>query len=134
MNKNSLECDSNDLHDAIDDVDTAGDGGVNVEDTNSDCEAAVDVDEEDTKVEKKHINADSILQGSVLIFICQLLNLKKSHHGCKDCQKVDESIQNFAQIFKNWSSFKMIGAEEHDEVKEDQKQNQTSESSSYCRV
>ena len=50
MNENSLECNSNNLHDAIDDVDTAWNGGVNVEDTNSDGEAAVDVDEEDTKV------------------------------------------------------------------------------------
>ena len=126
MNQDSLECYCNDFHDTIEDVDTARDGGVNVEHSNSDSEATVDVNEEDTKVEKKHVYANTIFQRCILIFVCQFLNLDKSHHCSKNSQKVYKSMQNFAQVFKNWFSFKVICAEEHNQVKEDQEENHTS--------
>lgn len=53
MNEEGLKSDGNDLHDAIEDVDAAGDGGVDVEHAHGDRQGAVDVDEEDAEINEE---------------------------------------------------------------------------------
>lgn len=53
MNEEGLKSNGNNLHDAVEDVDAARDGGVDVEHSHGDCQGAVDVDEEDAKINEE---------------------------------------------------------------------------------
>ena len=56
MDEDNLESHSNDLNDTIGNMDTARDGIILSEDTNSYSESAVDIDEENSKVKQEEIN------------------------------------------------------------------------------
>ena len=53
MNEEGLKRDGNNLHDAIEDVDAARDGGVDVEHAHGNRQGTVDVDEEDAKIDEE---------------------------------------------------------------------------------
>ena len=67
MNEDSLECNSDYFYDTIENMNTAGDGSINIEDSNCDGERTVDEDEEDTKVEQEQINR--VIGPLTLVFV-----------------------------------------------------------------
>ena len=70
MNENCLECDSYYLDDTVEHMNTSRDIGINIKYTNSDCETAVNVNEENSKIQEKQIHR--IIAGSALIFVLWL--------------------------------------------------------------
>ena len=126
MNEEGLKSDGDDLHNAIKDVDTAGDGGVNVEQAHGDREGAVDVDEEDAKINEEQVNA--IVFSSWLLLVCKVLNLNEASHSGADAEKVDESVEHFAEILKHslLTGSASSGAEEDNKVQEGEQEDKAS--------
>ena len=118
MNEEGLKSDGDDLHDAIEDVDTAGDGGVNVEQAHGDRQGAVDVNEEDAKINEEQVNA--IVFSSWLLLVCKVLNLNEASHSGADAEKVDEGVEHFAEILEHslLTGSASSGAEEDNKVQE----------------
>ena len=112
--QDDLQGNSDQLQDPVGNVDFARDGVVVGEDANSDGEAAVDVDKEDSKEKRENIEAVAI----VVWIHFQPGHLGDGEAGGQDAEAVQDAVEHLPDVLEGDIRLAVHGgvAEEHDKV------------------